>query len=143
MWVSDPPKAFNIVRAISDDYARRIIFTLLLGPKPVEEISERENIPISTCYRRVRELQQSGIVKPYRTVLESEGKKLIIYKCAFKSLTVRMEPDGLAVDVIPDNDAADKLTALWSLVRKEANPNQVKEKQEGSEVPLIVPPITS
>ena len=57
MLVSDQNKALEIVKAFSDEYSRKIILAVISRSLPIEEISAEEHIPISTCYRRVRELQ--------------------------------------------------------------------------------------
>ena len=124
MQVSDQSKAVEVIRAFSDDYSRKIILSIISKSLPVEEISKEQNIPISTCYRRVHELSSFGIIKAEKTILQEDGKKFVCYKSAFRSASVHLESGELTVDLVPNRDSAEKLQDIWSVVKTgEAKPS--------------------
>src|SRR5271157_6070150 len=84
MLVSDQSKALESVKAFSDEYSRKIILAVISKSLPIEEISAEEHIPISTCYRRVRELQSFGILKADKTIIQKDGKKYVCYRTSFR-----------------------------------------------------------
>ena len=104
MLTLDRPSAEEIIRALSDDYSRRIILSIMSKSEPIEEISREQGIPISTCYRRVRDLLAQGIVKPDKTIIEEDGKKYICYKAAFKNATINLVEAELTVDFVVNKD---------------------------------------
>jgi|GEM_PF-655875 DNA-binding Lrp family transcriptional regulator len=100
MLVLDHSKGEELVRALSDDYSRKIILSIMSKSEPIEEISREQGIPISTCYRRVHDLLVSGIVKPDKTIILEDGKKYICYKAAFKNATINLDASELSVVVV-------------------------------------------
>jgi predicted transcriptional regulator len=100
MFVLDRSKGEELVRALSDDYSRKIILSIMGKSESIEEISREQGIPISTCYRRVHDLLISGIVKPDKTIILEDGKKYICYKAAFRNATINLDAEELSVDVV-------------------------------------------
>lgn len=106
MLVLDHSKGEELVRALSDDYSRKIILSIMAKSESIEEISREQDIPISTCYRRVHDLLVSGIVKPDKTIILEDGKKYICYKAAFRNATINLDANQLSVDVVVNRDEA-------------------------------------
>ena len=83
---------------MSDKYLRKIVVTAASAPKSVEEISRENGIPISTCYRRVRELVDMGILSEQRIVLNDEGKKYQTYASELKEARINFSSKGLTIE---------------------------------------------
>lgn len=115
--VSDESRAVEVVKVLSDDYSRKIILSIITNSLPIEEISREQNIPISTCYRRLHEMLNYGIIKPDRTIIREDGKKYVCYKSAIKTATINLDSGELKVDVVVNKDPSEKLGTLWSDVR--------------------------
>jgi DNA-binding Lrp family transcriptional regulator len=120
----------EVVHAFSDEYSRKIILAVIAKSLSVEDISRDQGIPISTCYRRVHELAEFGIIRPEKTVLQEDGKKYICYKSAFRSASIHLESGQLTVDLIPNRDATEKLTDIWGNVRSSASMNKEAPKPD-------------
>ncbi len=61
MLVTDIAKSHDVLEALSDEYPRRILVSITSRSLSVDEICREEHIPISTCYRRIRNLEATGI----------------------------------------------------------------------------------
>jgi len=92
-------KQVAILEALSDDYARKILISTLSDAKSIEEISHENGIPISTCYRRVRELLDMQILRVDRTIITGTGKKYETYRSAFDGASIVLSSEGVSVDV--------------------------------------------
>lgn len=141
--VSDKSKAEEVVKALSDEYSRKIILSIIAESLPIEVISRRTNVPVSTCYRRVHELFGFGIVRADRTIIEDDGKKYICYKSNFKNATIQLESGELKVDLIMNNkDPSEKLHDIWSSVKnaKAAAPVQHTQLEIKSMASNLIPP---
>jgi DNA-binding Lrp family transcriptional regulator len=132
LQVSDDGKAIEVVKVLSDEYSRKILLCIINNSLPIEEISKLENIPVSTCYRRVHEMLQFGIIKPERTIIREDGKKYVCYRSAIKNATIQLESGEVKVDVVLNRDPSDRLGILWSNVRNstEGNSSEKLEKVE-------------
>lgn len=104
MLVLDQVKATEVVRALSDEYSRRIVLSIITKALPIEEISKEQQIPISTCYRRVHELEQFGIIRAAKTIIQEDGKKFVCYKASFKNASINLESGELRVDLVSNRD---------------------------------------
>lgn len=77
--------------------------------KTIGEICFEEQIPLSSCYRRVRQLVDLGLVIVERRIITEEGKKYAVYRSTLSSLDMRMENGKVFADVILNDDIRDKL----------------------------------
>lgn len=118
MLVLDSLKATEIVNALSDEYSRKIFFSITERSLTAEEISDEQRIPIGTCYRRIHELLQRGIVRVEKTVVDDSGKKFSSYIACFKSVTITMKSGELKVDIVPNNRTSDRLHEMWLSIKK-------------------------
>lgn len=89
----------RILRALADDFSARIIASTIGAAKTVEDISGDEMIPLSTCYRRVRELVEEGLVLVERIVITATGKRYALYRSCFTAFHVSSGRDGTTVEV--------------------------------------------
>jgi len=134
LQVSDDGKAIEVVKVLSDEYSRKILLCIISNSLPIEEISKLQNIPVSTCYRRVHEMLQFGIVKPERTIIREDGKKYVCYRSTIKNATIQLESGEVRVDVILNRDPSDKLGILWSNVRNAAPSNSIEKLEREKDV---------
>ena len=135
MLVSDNSKALEVVKSLSDEYSRKIVLSIISKSMPIEEISKEQHIPISTCYRRIHELQRYGIVKVDKPVIQGDGKKFVCYRASFKNASISLESGELKVDVeLNREDASDRLSRMWSSVK----PRVEAQKQEEAEVVPVI-----
>jgi predicted transcriptional regulator len=80
-----------VAKAMSDEFCRRILSCAVLRGKTVEEISQEQGVPQSTCYRRIGHLVEEGVMVVERMVVSPTGRKYAIYRSAFSLLDVRLE----------------------------------------------------
>lgn len=120
MLVSDNEKAAEVMKIVSDEYSRKIVVSIMSRSLSIEEISRERNIPISTCYRRIRRMQNLGLVKVDKTVIQEDGKKYVCYRAAFRDPSIQLLSGELVVDVIPNTEPSDKLYAMWSTMKDSA-----------------------
>ena len=92
-----------ILKALSDDYSRTIMNYTIEKPKSVVDIVRDCNIPMTTAYRRVHELEESKILKVTGSIITDEGKKYFLYQNRLKAIYVIFGLESLNVQIV-DND---------------------------------------
>lgn len=117
MRISSPVLVNGIIQALSDEYSRKIILSATLRPKSVEDLSKENDIPMSTCYRRVHELVAAGIMIIDKIIITPEGKKFEIFRSAFRSIQISFEAGELVVEAVPNEDIAERLARMWLSMR--------------------------
>jgi len=107
-------KALEIVRALSDKYSRRILLSSISRPRQIQEISDEEDIPLSTCYRRVKDMLNFGFLKVQRISLSQDGRRVAWYTTTFESVSMHLESGKLFVDIeSPSMNPAEKFYDKW------------------------------
>jgi len=84
----------DISRLLTDEYAERILVATQNSPRSVQEISDRYDIPIAACYRKVHELEEAGFLKCAEIVTTPKGKTMKLYQSQLRS-AVLMYEDGV------------------------------------------------
>jgi DNA-binding Lrp family transcriptional regulator len=108
-----PSHSMTILGALGDASSRRILTSAMARGKTVEEISEEENLPLSTCYRRVREFLDDGLMVLEKLILTRTGKRYAIYRTSFTGVSVRFTSEETVVEATPNLDVIDKLRTKW------------------------------
>jgi len=92
-----------ILKALSDDYSRTIMNYTIEQSKSVVDIVKECDIPMTTAYRRVHELEGNKILKITGSIITDDGKKYSLYQNRLKEISVVFGLESLDVQII-DND---------------------------------------
>lgn len=104
--------AKSVLVALADGVSRKILTSTIDAAKTIEEISESQGIPLSTCYRRTKELLESGLVVVDR-IFVSSGGRYLKYRSGFSAFRVVADPEEVRVEVMVTGDVADKVRSKW------------------------------
>lgn len=118
----DPPSVDDVLDALADDAARRIIVALA-EPKTASDLSEECDIPLSTTYRKLENLTDASLLEE-STDIRRDGQHTTRYSVSFESVTVSVdEADGdrsFGVEFTrPERTRDERLADLWSELREE------------------------
>ncbi|MEM2943709.1 MAG: winged helix-turn-helix domain-containing protein [Methanomassiliicoccales archaeon] len=70
---------------LTDEYAIKILVATARISRSAQEISEKFGIPIAACYRRIRDLQNVGLLECTERKLTQSGKRVGFYKSTLKN----------------------------------------------------------
>ncbi|HUI87015.1 MAG TPA: helix-turn-helix domain-containing protein [Nitrososphaerales archaeon] len=118
MELTDPARVQAVLQVLSDEYSRKILLSAISASKSVEELSRLNDIPLSTCYRRVHELLADGLLVMDRIVVTPDGKRYEMLRSSYKGFSVAFEDGSVKVEVVVNTDMADKLHTLWISMKK-------------------------
>ncbi|MDG6904538.1 MAG: helix-turn-helix transcriptional regulator [Nitrososphaerota archaeon] len=99
MMVEEQDRKDAVLMAMSDPYMRRILAATMIDAKSIEEISRERSIPLSSCYRRVRDLVSMRLLRIAHTIITENGKKYETYRSVFSDARVSMSSGVLSVEV--------------------------------------------
>ncbi len=81
----------DISRLLTDEYAERILVATHDHPRSVQEVSDKNDIPIAACYRKVHELEEAGLLNCAEIVTTPKGKTMKLYKSQLRSAVLVYE----------------------------------------------------
>ena len=109
--VSDEKFKDIVLKALADEYSRTILTFVMDKPRSVIEISMECKIPMSTAYRRIHDLEESGLVQVMGSIISDDGKRYYLYRSKIKAVRTIFGVDSLEVEVIPNDEMAK--SAYW------------------------------
>lgn len=116
--ITNAETANALVQALSDDYSRKIMLATIMNSKSVEDLSKENDIPLSTCYRRVHELLDTRVLVVERIVVTPDGKRYEMLRSAYRAITVNFEGGTMKVEATVNEDVADKLRRMWVTMKQ-------------------------
>ena len=118
MQIEEDGRKKAVIRALLDDQSRMILSATLLAGKSVIDITREQKIPITSAYRRVKELKEFGLLKVERIVLTPEGKKFELVRSTIRTASVQFDKGTLKVDVTAEVEADEKLVRRFFALRE-------------------------
>ena len=94
----------DISRLLTDEYAERILVATQRNPRSVQEISDRHDIPIAACYRKIHELEEAGFLRCAEIVTTPKGKTMKLYRSQLQSAILVYEGGVFKVKFEFDGD---------------------------------------
>jgi DNA-binding Lrp family transcriptional regulator len=116
--ISEPSRVQAIVQGLADEYSRKILLSAIPKAKSVEDMSRENDIPLSTCYRRVHELLDSQILVVEKMIVTPDGKKYELLRSAYRALNVTFDGGVMKVDATVNEDVSEKLRRLWMTMKE-------------------------
>ena len=117
----DPPSVDDVLDALADDDARRIV-SALSEPKTASDISEECDIPLSTTYRKLELLTEASLLAE-STDIRRDGQHTTRYSVSFETVTVSLDEEHDREFEIeftrPERTRDERLADLWSELREE------------------------
>ena len=106
-----------LLAALGDEQTRAILLFLHEAPRSVQEIVERCAVPQASVYRKLRELQEGGLVGIQRSALSADGHRTDLFRSRLGSVSVRLAAGRIDVAAEFRDLAAERLTDMWDQVR--------------------------
>ncbi len=81
-------------------------------PRSAQELSDELGIPIATCYRRIDELTEHGLLELHDNVLSDDRRRIKVYRRNVDAVRVEFD-ETLTVDIAERSEVTDKLDEAW------------------------------
>lgn len=88
-------QALETSQLITEEYSAKIILATMGKPKTAFELSEKLGIPIAACYRKIKLLEQAGMIVCVERRLTQAGKRISLYKSKVKNAQIIVERNKL------------------------------------------------
>ncbi|WP_338728761.1 helix-turn-helix domain-containing protein [Haladaptatus sp. DJG-WS-42] len=118
-WKQTAPDV-QIVLDTLDDSVCQSLLKELTSTKTVQELAETADVPRSTAYRKINQLEAASLVESFIEV-RTDGHHTTRYRLAFEDVTFSLDANReLTVAITRPPDAPeDRLASLWNELRKE------------------------
>jgi transcription initiation factor IIE alpha subunit len=90
-------QALETSRLLTEEYAVKVLVATMGPPKSATQLSEKLGIPIAACYRRIRALEQAGLLICVEKGLTQRGKREALYKAQIRTGQIMLEKNKVRV----------------------------------------------
>jgi predicted transcriptional regulator len=92
---SDHMLVLPILQELVDRVSFRIVLSIIDTAKNVTQIALENQLPLSSTYKKIRRLQNMGIVSIEKIDIDETGKKVLYYRSKIKSLEFNVTRDSV------------------------------------------------
>jgi len=101
----------EILQTLGNKYSAEIL-DATEEPASAQELSDELGIPIATCYRRIDELTEHGLLELHDNILSDDRRRIKVYRRNVDEVRVDFE-DELSVHVEERTEVTNKLDEAW------------------------------
>jgi DNA-binding Lrp family transcriptional regulator len=102
----------DLVRTLGSKYSAEILGATA-EPRSAQELSNRLGVPIATCYRRIEELTEAGLLELEDSVLSEDHRRVDVYRRGVDELTVVFGDGQFEVEVERRTRVKNKIDDAW------------------------------
>lgn len=104
---------YLLIALMADKYSRAILSISTDTEFSADRLIHELGIPKSTVYRKLKLLEDAGLVKHVKTVINLSGNEEKYYRCLLHKATVNLNGGKLSVDLNLENESGDKIVTIW------------------------------
>jgi len=106
--IADEFSGQRILSAIADPYSRKILASTTREALSALTLAKECGIPVTTVYRRIEELLQTGLVASVRASRTKDGKWLDLYRSTVKRIDASSENGTLIVGLVKNEKISNR-----------------------------------
>lgn len=106
----------KVSKLLADEYNVKILAATFKDSKSAQELSLKFDIPIAACYRRIRELEMTGMLQCSDRILSQKGKRVKLYRSQVKGVYLFYESGRFRVKLDMANLPTNNLDETWYAV---------------------------
>jgi len=109
----------DVVAALADPYARRILAACVRSSLAVKDISAVAELALPTAYRQVNRLVERGLLVVERSAITKDGKRYDLYRSRIRAARLELDASGERVSWELNAPVEDRLASMWDALRSE------------------------
>lgn len=106
----------RLMEVLGNKYSAEIL-RATADPRTAQELSDELDIPIATCYRRLEDLTEQGVMKQTGTRLTEDNRRAKLYQRRIERVCFDIDED-ISATFQERTDLKSKLDELWDRVRQ-------------------------
>ena len=118
MRLTDPKLIQSVLKALSDEKSCLILSKLSDKSLSAMDLIRQENLPVSSTYRKISELEEEGLIGIDRAIVMPDGKSYNLFKSTFSDFTIQFSNGKVSLEGTPNADILDKAFNLFYSFRR-------------------------
>ncbi len=93
----DKNETITFLNNILENDTYKIILSVIENSKTVYQMHKETSLPLSSIYKRIKKLEDLGIISIERISINNKGRKLIFYKSKIKNITFKLNEKDVSL----------------------------------------------
>lgn len=90
----------SIISVLTNENSKKVLLSLFESDSSAQDLSKALNIPLSTVYRILTTLEDEGIIRVGKMILNPDGHHLKIYHTKFNKIIITIDNKDIIVHFI-------------------------------------------
>lgn len=95
----DSHNAIPLAQELVDGISHRIVISAIDVAKTAAQIASENSLPLSSTYKKIKRLQDIGMLSVERMELNGKGKKVVYYRSRIKSVELNLSRDRVMLQL--------------------------------------------
>src|SRR5687767_2468229 len=96
-WNIDKNETISFLNDILENDTYKIVLSIMVNSKTVYEIHEETSLPLSSIYKRIKKLEDIGIIIIKKNTNKNKRRKINFYKSKIKKLTFKLNEKDVSL----------------------------------------------
>lgn len=92
----------KIMETLTDSESRVIVFSIIKSAKAASDIASKYNIPQSTVYKKLKELEDLGLIRVDEYNITDSGRKYKMYKSVIRQAVITISGIEPSLKITPN-----------------------------------------
>ncbi|VVB93570.1 Helix-turn-helix domain protein [uncultured archaeon] len=106
-----------LIELLGNKYSRSILSLTSSMECSAFQLCNKLGIPLATVYRKLKLLEDIGLIRHVKTIIHLSGNEEKYYRCAIRDINVSFQKGMLSVDLNME-ECNDKIVRLWQRLAK-------------------------
>lgn len=93
----DKNETISFLSNIIENDTYKIIISVIENSKTVYQMHKETSLPLSSIYKRIKKLEDLGIISIEKISINNKGRKLIFYKSKIKNITFKLNEKDVSL----------------------------------------------
>jgi len=98
--------AMPLLQELVDGVSHRIIMSTIDAAKTAAQVSLENSLPLSSTYKKIKKLQDAGMLSVERIELDGKGRKVVYYRSRIKSMEFNLSRDQVLLHIEKNDSRA-------------------------------------
>ena len=93
----DKNETISFLSNILENDTYKIIISVIENSKTVYQMHKETSLPLSSIYKRIKKLEDLGIISIEKISINNKGRKSIFYKSKIKNITFKLNEKDVSL----------------------------------------------
>lgn len=92
----------KVIESLADSESRAILFSIVKKGNTAAELSYKLNIPLSSVYKKLNDLEELTLIKIEKWMLSDKGRKYKVYRSRISKADISIKKPDAVLTLIPN-----------------------------------------